>query len=590
MPQFPRGFLDDLHLHADIVQVVGDVVSLRKSGATYKGLCPFHGEKTPSFHVNREKGFFHCFGCATGGDVIKFVELHEKIGFAEAVMLLAGRFGLPIPELAGDPDGASSTQERETLLKVHELAAAWFRQQLAAPVGARMRQQLESRGIAPETVELLGLGCAPSTRDGLKAYLMQQGVDLPVLLRGGLALQRDNGDVVDRFRNRLMIPICRDSGSVVAFGGRATEPDQQPKYLNSPETPIYSKSRTLYGLHVSKTAIRKLSYAVLVEGYFDFAQLVQAGIAPVVASCGTALTPQQSQLLRRFTSKVVLSFDPDAAGQGAAVRSCELLVAEGFDVNVALLPGGADPDTFVQRNGRDAYFDLLRQSVPYLEFLLRKSSAAHDLTRDEGRRKFLHEMLVVAARIPDAAARDQFADRLASRARITEDVVRAEIRKAAAARKSEVPARAFAPAGPLKPAERGLVWALLHEPDTARQALGQLEPMDLNELQAGPVFEMARSLQDIPASAFPTMLLERLSDREVQWVTAIGAALEGPAHSAEDCARTLKRLRFLREREALQREIDELANLVSADAQTRFAELNVQKMAVIRRIEALSGD
>jgi DNA primase len=176
-----------------------------------------------------------------------------------------------------------------------------------------------------------------------------------------------------------MIPICRDAGSVIAFGGRATEADQQPKYLNSPETPIYSKSRTLYGLNYAKAAIRKLNYAVLVEGYFDVAQLVQAGISPVVASCGTALTPQQAQLLRRFTSKVVISFDPDAAGQGAAVRSCELLVSEGFDVNVALLPAGADPDTFVQREGREAYQDRLRASVPYLQFLLDRAATVHDL-------------------------------------------------------------------------------------------------------------------------------------------------------------------------------------------------------------------
>ena len=280
-------------------------------------------------------------------------------------------------------------------------------------------------------------------------------------------MQRDGGEVVDRFRGRLMVPIYRDSGSVIAFGGRATESDQQPKYLNSPETPIYSKSRTLYGLNVSKAAIRKMNFAVLVEGYFDFAQLVQAGIGPVVASCGTALTSQQAQLLRRFTSKVVLSFDPDAAGVGAAVRSCELLVAEGFDVNVAVLPPGADPDTLVRQQGREAYQERLRQSVKYLEFLLQRAAATHDLASDDGRRTFLHEMLAVAARIPDAAARDQFADRLAHQARITEDVVRAEIRKAAAARKTTVPTQVFAPIAPLKPAERGLLWSLVHDPDAA---------------------------------------------------------------------------------------------------------------------------
>jgi DNA primase len=590
MSQFPRNFIDDLRLHADIVSVVGDVVSLKKTGATWKGLCPFHNEKTPSFHVNREKAFFHCFGCSTGGDVIKFVELHEKVAFPEAVRMLAARFGLAIPDDSEARDETTSAAEREALLKVHEEAAAWFQTQLAGPAGGRMRQQLDARGITKETGDLLGLGCAPSTRDGLKSYLLERKFELSLLLRSGLVVQRDSGEVVDRFRGRLMIPICRDSGSVIAFGGRATEPDQVPKYLNSPETPIYSKSRTLYGLHLAKPSIRKLGRAILVEGYFDVAQLVQAGITPVVASCGTALTTQQAQLLRRFTSRVVLSFDPDAAGQGAAVRSCELLVNEGFEVNVAVLPAGADPDALVQERGREGYLAELKQSVPYLEFLVRKAAAGHELTSDEGRRRFLHEMLEVASRIPDAAARDQFADRIAARARITEEVVRAEIRKAAVARRTTVPERVLAPGQPLKPAERGLLWALLHGADEARLALEELDPEDLEALQSGGALEIARGLSDVPAASFPTAWLERLSEREAQWVTGIGAQAEGPAHSAEDCVRTLKRLRFDRERTALQREMERLADVSGPDAEARFVELDGRKKELTRRIEALSAD
>ncbi len=219
-----------------------------------------------------------------------------------------------------------------------------------------------------------------------------------------------------------MIPICRDAGSVIAFGGRAVEDDQQPKYLNSPETPIYTKSRTLYGLNLSKSAIRQGGFAVLVEGYFDFAQVYQAGFQAVVASCGTALTPQQAQQLRRFTCKVVLSFDPDAAGQGAAAKSCEMLVAEGFEVNVAILPAGEDPDTFDQEaRGRAGYAERLRQSRPYLEYLLDRVAADHNLNTDEGRVRFLSEMLPIAGRIPEATMRDRFADRLAFKARVTDD-------------------------------------------------------------------------------------------------------------------------------------------------------------------------
>ncbi len=589
MALFPQAFIDDLHLHADIVQVIGEVVSLRKAGNTWKGLCPFHGEKTPSFHVNREKAFFHCFGCGVGGDVIKFVELQEKVSFPEAVRLLAGKFGMTIPEAPDEGRREISAAERESLLKVHEQAAEWFRQQLASPAGTRVRQQLTARGITAATATQMGLGFAPSTREGLLAHLTTLGVERQVLLRSGLVVQRDSGEVVDRFRNRLMIPICRDAGSIVAFGGRAIESDQQPKYLNSPETPIYSKGRMLYGLHLSKAAVRRLNFAVLVEGYFDFGQLIQAGIEPVVASCGTALTSSQAQLLRRFASRVVLSFDPDAAGQGAAVRSCEMLVAEGFEVNVAVLPPGADPDTFVQRSGRDAYQERLKASVPYLQFLLDRHAGLHDLTSDEGRRKFLHAMLEIAARIPDAAARDQFADRLAHKARITEDVVRAEIRKAAAAKRTELPDRAFVPSGPLKAAERGLLWGLVHEPEAVRPLVNELELDDFKYLTVSPAIEAARDLEKVADAIFPSALLERLSTGLAQQVAAAAAESAAPAPPVE-CVRALKLLRYDRERAALQREIDEIRDDGSAATATRIEELYDRKVDLKRRIEALSAN
>jgi DNA primase len=454
---FPASFIDDLKHQADIVTVIQDYVSLKKTGATYKGLCPFHGEKTPSFHVNRDKGFFHCFGCGAGGDVIKFLELHEKVGFTDAVKLLAQRFGLPLPEMEHTDEQRANAVERETLLKIHDAAAAWFREQLATAGGARIRKQIAERGITPATADALGLGFAPAGRGGLAQALSKQGFSQSTLLRAGLAFQRDDGSVVDRFRNRLMIPICRDAGSVIAFGGRAVDSDQQPKYLNSPETPIYSKGRTLYGLHLAKAAVRQRGFAVLVEGYFDFAQVYQAGYECVVASCGTALTPAQAQQLRRFTSKVILSFDPDAAGQGATAKSCEMLVTEGFDVNVAILPASEDPDIFVRKHGRQGYGELLLHSRPYLEYLLDRAAAGHDLTSDKGRVAFLSEMLPVASRIPDAAARDRFADRLAFKARVTDEVVRAEIRKAAVQKQTTISQREMPRFGQVTKAEKGLI-------------------------------------------------------------------------------------------------------------------------------------
>src|SRR5665213_2671268 len=307
MALFPQSFIDDLRLQANIVQVVQEYVPLKRAGTTYKGLCPFHSEKSPSFNVNPEKGFFHCFGCGVGGDVFKFLELHEKVGFQDAVRMLAQKFGVSLPEPAEgvDDDARRDSALRESLLKTHEVALAYFREQLAAPAGARARLQLTKQGI------------------------------------------------------------------------------------------------------------RKLGYAVLVEGYFDFAQVFQSDAAPVVASCGTALTTQQAQLLRRFTTRIVLSYDPDAAGQGAAARSCELLVAEGFDVNVVVLDKGEDPDTFIRRHGGERYRERLRTSQPYLEYLIDQAAAGLDFGHDEHRRQFFGKMLAVAAKIPDVAARDQFGDRIA---------------------------------------------------------------------------------------------------------------------------------------------------------------------------------
>jgi DNA primase len=589
MSLFPQPFIEDLRLQANIVQVVQEYVPLKRAGATYKGLCPFHSEKTPSFHVNPEKGFFHCFGCGVGGDVFKFLELQEKVGFQDAVRMLAQKFGMTLPEQAGG-DAADQRRDasvREALLKVHEVAAAYFREQLAGALGRRARQHLAERGVSPPTVELLGLGYAPSAPEGLKTRLLDQGFTSALLAQSGLVVQRESGEMVDRFRNRLTVPICRDTGSVVAFGARALEADQVPKYLNSPETPIYSKGRTLFGLHLTKPAIRKLGYAVLVEGYFDFAQLFQALAAPVVASCGTALTPQQCQLLRRFTNKVVLSYDPDSAGQGAAVRSCELLVAEGFDVNVVVLDKGEDPDTFIRRQGGDAYRARLRSSRPYLEYLLDQAAAGLDFGHDDTRRQFLGKMLTVASRIPDPAARDQFADRIAHRAKVTEDVVRAEIRRAAVDRRTTLTARELPSFGQMKHAERGLIWSLIHNPDQALGALAELDEEDLDSLAGREILELAQSLQDEPADRLPSTLLQRLSTVGAQLVTSI-AASPGPAAPPIDCAKALKRLRCERDRAAIQREIDRLQELGASQHGHEIDALWQRKIDLLHRIEDLT--
>jgi DNA primase len=389
-----------------------------------------------------------------------------------------------------------------------------------------------------------------------------------------------------------MIPIAREGGSIIAFGGRSMEAEVQPKYLNSPETPIYSKSRTLYGLNVTKADIRRLGYAVLVEGYFDFAQVLQGGASAVVATCGTALTPSQVTLLRRFAAKAVLSFDPDAAGQGAAVRSCELLVQEGFQVSVAVLPTGEDPDTFIKRRGGPAYQDQLRAAKPYLDFLMERAAVQHDLQNPESRLAFLNSMLAVAAQIPSAAARDQFADRLAHRAAVGEQVVRDEIRKAAVARKPTLAGAATTGArlpgfGTLLDAERDLLAGLLLEPEAVMDALEGLDERDVQELSAQPILAHALRLVGQPLEAIPSMLLERLTEGEVALITGIASRTPKPA-PAQSCVRALRLRRFERERAAVQREIDQLQAQGGPDEVGEIDRLWARKRTLITEIEALS--
>jgi DNA primase len=589
MPLFPASFVDDLKSHLDIVQVVQERVQLRKTGATWKGLCPFHGEKTPSFHVNADKGFFHCFGCGVGGDVIKFVELYDKVAFPEAVRMLAARAGLQVPTEDDGRQNAESQREREAVLKIHEVAAQWFREQLATAAGAPARRVVKDRGLSATLVEQLGIGYAPAS-GGLRARLSKEGFDDTLLVKSGLVQPSDSGGIRDRFRNRLMIPNHSDNGAIIAFGGRAMDPGQQPKYLNSPETGIYVKGRTLYGLNWSKGSISRLKYAVLVEGYFDWAKAFQGGITNVVASSGTALTPAQARLLRRFAGKVVLSFDPDAAGQGAAARSSELLVTEGFQVNVAVLPAGDDPDTFISKRGAAAYQEQLKGSRPYLDFLLDRTAAGDDLSTDEGRRAFLTAMLGVAARIPDAAARDQFADRLAHKARITEEVVRAEIRRAAVQKQTNVAdiERRVPAMGHIKLAERGLIWALMHDPDAAVAALAAVEDGDLEALPTREILRQACALLEWPAAGLPAALIERLTQGEAALVGEIARDPRPPADPT-DCMATLKRLRLERELGDVRTEIRRLQEADAVTHDGAITELLGRQKALIKGLEAMAA-
>ncbi len=586
MARYPSSFITDLKMQADILRVIQEVVPLRKAGSSYKGLCPFHSEKTPSFNVHPDKGFFHCFGCSTGGDVLKFIELYEKLSFPEAVKSLAQRFGVQLPETEDPEHDRAVEAEREALLKVHELAADYFREALAAPSGAGARAYLEKRDIEPATTRRLGLGCTPPRRDGLTQHLLDAGQPIELLRKSGLVTESDGRPPIDRFRQRLIIPICRETGSVIAFGGRALGGGQQVKYINSPETTLYAKGRTLYGLHLAKQAIRQRGFAVLVEGYFDLAQALQAGIAPVVATCGTALTDRQAKVLRRFCAKVLLSFDPDAAGAGASARSGELLIGAGFQVNVVRLPEGEDPDTAIREHGGGYYVERLRRSTPYLDYVLERAAGSRNLTRESQRTAFVNEMRSVAARIPDAVARDQFADRIAHRAGATEAVVRDAIRQEIAGRRPDAlgaPSSA-APRDPQE-SEKGLIWAVMHRTEAAQRVLLNLEPAHFEGLRTASILEVAHSLASVPADGMPGTMLERLTEEETALVNAI-ADIEVPPAGVEDCGDELRRRRHKRDLAAVQEEIDRRQRDGAPGAVDDT--LLAHKLELLRRLDALA--
>src|SRR5689334_8337479 len=358
---------------ADIVRLVGEYVRLKKTGKDFSGLCPFHQEKTPSFTVSPLKQIFYCFGCGKGGDVYNFVMDMEKCEFPEAVKLVAEKCGISIPrpkERSGEE--RKENQQRATLVEMHREAQSYFVKQLEGTLeGKAARAYLEDRGLDKDVVSRFGIGYAPSGGDLLLRHLKIKYSE-KLLVESGLISRDQSGRLFDRFRRRITFPIANESAKIVAFGARALG-DDQPKYLNSPETPIYSKSNVLYHLDRAKDSLRRQDFAILVEGYMDAIAVARAGISNVVASCGTALAETQIKLLGRFTKRVVVNFDPDAAGQSATERSISLLLEQDFEVRVLALPGKADPDKFIREQGAGAYLKLLKESPPYVDYLIARA-------------------------------------------------------------------------------------------------------------------------------------------------------------------------------------------------------------------------
>jgi DNA primase len=599
-------FAQNLKLQADIVRVVGDYVQLKKSGAqNYSGLCPFHKEKTPSFSVHATKQFYYCFGCGEKGDVFKFVQKIENISFPEAVRAIAQKLGVAMPTQTFSSEAeAKDARLRTALLEIHDRACAFFQECLRRPEGAKAREYLAGRGLNEETVRQFRIGYAPDSgfllRDRLKGQFVEE-----VLKESGLfswkdaAVEKNTGSLdsarndrveagsandvrrtthdatmYSKFRNRIMFPIANESGRVIAFTGRTLAADEKsgPKYLNSPETAIYSKSRVLFNLDLAKEAIRALNYAILVEGQMDCISVFAAGFHNVIASSGTAFTAPQAALLARFSKQIVVNFDPDAAGAKATERTLGLLVEEEFDIKVLTLEQGLDPDLFVRRKGKEAYTSALRGSQRYFAYLIERARAQFPVRSGEGKAKAVNYLLPHIQRVPNRIVRDELAEEIAQKLSVDSAVLRQELKHAASTRKTAT--IKAAPETQITDAERLMIRALasanqFQREDSVSDRSGEDDAFDPAR-QARYVLSAERLHVGLSTESLIEALLSAPEDAELMELPIpdaernLLAALvmkddeELSAEKIEGATRALLRLQLRRRLDQIQRELETL--------------------------------
>jgi DNA primase len=577
-------FADKVKQQADIVRVIGEYVRLKKSGQNFTGLCPFHGEKTPSFAVHPTKQIYHCFGCGKGGDVFSFVMEMEKCQFPEAVRIVAEKCGIALPRpKERSPQERKENQQRAILTEMHREAQTFFAKQLETTAeGKAARAYLEDRGLDKDAIARFGIGYAPSGGDLLLRHLKQKYPDKLLAESGLVSKDQNSARLFDRFRRRITFPIANESGKIVAFGCRALG-DDQPKYLNSPETPIYSKSNVLYHLDRARDALRRQDFAILVEGYMDAIAVARAGISNVVASCGTSLAEPQIKLLGRFTKRVIVNYDPDAAGQAATERSISLLLEHDFEVRVLALPAigdkKADPDLFIREKGAEAYIRVLKEAPPYVDYLIARARRM-DLTTGEGKLRALNFLLPYVQKIPNGLLRSEWATRISQQLRIDEPVLRAALNKAAAERRSEVKTNPELVGRAAKPVERRLIRMLVEAEHFKKELAQQLQHSRLYQgLETEKIFAAliiaGLADQPMPSTEIAALLEER--DRRLFFEILFEEAHEGTWEEAESCLEALRSRRTEQELAQIQREIE------SNPPPTAMRELLARKQELMKR-------
>ena len=590
--RIPDETIESVRAATDIVDLVASSVSLKKRGKNYVGRCPFHQEKTPSFTVNQEKQMYYCFGCGAGGNVFTFLMETEKISFVEAVRTLAERAGIALPS-ATEADQLRAS-EHDALFAACKLAGLFYHRCLTAtPEGVPALEYLRKRGVTEETMRRFGLGYAPNSWDALLRFARSEQVDAAELERAGLVVRRDDrSGFYDRFRGRAMFPIFSVSGRTIAFGARKLrEDDPLAKYINSPETPIYVKSRVLYGLSHAKEAIRAEEYAVMVEGYADMISVYQAGAQNVVATSGTALTDEQLELLGRYARSVTLLYDADSAGARATMRGIDLAVAHGFDVRVAELPSGEDPDLFIRSQGIEAFREMMNGALSFLEFKAQTFRDQGMLETAEGKTRAVRSIVETLARMPDELKRSFYIQVLAEKYRIYESVLFRELERRLSQERQrrvtdqprDVPSPAGVPppqtesaggsARDLPAAERDLLTVVLNEgPEMAEFVLTHMNPEEMTHpaardlLQAvlehrgrqWTVHEILESLSDPIMRRMLGELIFRRYEISKAWGAYGGEPTEpDPWEIAE------RALHVIRRRQ-LDRELDEARNQLKA--------------------------
>ena len=599
----PGDFAYTLKQQADIVRIVGDYIKLKKAGAqNYSGLCPFHGEKTPSFSVHATRQFFHCFGCGVSGDVFTFVQKIESITFPEAVRLVAQKLNVPLPKATYATEGeAKEARLRGQILDVHERAVAFFQECLRRPEGARAREYLSGRGLDQEMIAKFRIGYAPDSgfllRDRLKDEFSEEVLRESGLFswkeaasdeqramskqiraeepddRSQLTAHSSQLAMYSKFRNRVMFPISSEAGKVIAFTGRTLSTDEKsgPKYLNSPETPIYSKSRVLFNLDLAKEWIKKFDYAILVEGQMDCISVYAAGFHNVIASSGTAFTELQAKLLGRFSKNAVVNFDPDTAGAKATERTLGLLVEEEFQIKVLTLDQGFDPDLYIRRKGKDAYGEALRHSQKYFDYLIERARALFPIRSAEGKVKAVNYLLPHIQRIPSRIVRDELAHEIAQKLQIDSSVLRQELRHAASTRATaavkappqsqvteaeKVLIRALASARQIQPNEDHLSArdGAEEEFDPARQAAYVLGSEALH--RGLSTESLAQSLLNAPADTADVLQVPASeTDRRLLATILIHEEEELTPEVLEAAVRALRRIHLKREQERVQQQL-----------------------------------